>query len=124
MEEITYLDAKGAIVTSTRITIGGKTYATRNVGSVGITERPKPRWPFWFVLLGLLILVGSLGSRSGGAGFIGFVISAMGAVGYFTPRKLALTLMAGAGEVVALESTDKAGIQALHDAIVQAISGR
>lgn len=36
MEEITYMNAPGATVTSTRIAIGAQTFATRNVGSVAI----------------------------------------------------------------------------------------
>lgn len=62
MEEITYLNAPGATVTSTRIAIGAQTFATRNVGSVAIETAKKPSWPLWVGIIGAFMVVSAPGA--------------------------------------------------------------
>jgi hypothetical protein len=123
MEEITYLNAPGATVTSTRIAIGAQTFATRNVGSVAIETAKKPSWPLWVGIIGAFMVVGTW-RDFGAATIMGVVMLAAAGAVMFKPASLTLKLHAGGGEIIALQSTDKAAIQALHDAIVQAISAR
>lgn len=123
MEEITYLNAPAATVTSSRITIGAQTFATRNVGSVAVETVDKPGWPLWAGIIGLLLVLGTW--RDFGAGTImGCVLLAAAVSIWLKPATLRLKLHAGGGEIVALESTDRASINAMHAAIVSAISAR
>ena len=125
MEEITYLSTPGATVTSSRIAIGMQTFATRNVGSVSVERVDKPSWPIYMGLVGGAMTISAATSSSFGAsGIMGVVILIGCAAVALSPIKLRLKLMAGGGEVVALESTDKAAVTALHQAIVSAIAAR
>lgn len=124
MDEITYLNTTSATVTSSRIVIGAHTFATRNVGSVVVQTVDKPGWPIYIGLIGAAMLIGSVTSGFGVSGVMGFVMLAAAAGVLFSPQKLKLKLVAGGGEVVALETTDRIAINALHQAIVQAISVR
>ncbi len=124
MDETTYLDAPGATVTSSRIVIGSQTFATRNVGSVAVQEVAKPRWPIFAIVIGGLIALGTQSSGFSAATVVGLALAGGGAMVLFSPTKLRLKLMAGGGEVVALESTDQAAVNTLHQAIVKAIAAR
>lgn len=125
MEEVTYLESPGASVTSARITIGNQTFATRNVGSVAVETVSKPNWPIYVGLIGAAMTIsGATGKDFGASGVMGVaILIGCGAVA-FAPTKLRLKLMAGGGEVVALESTNKTAVNALHQAIVKAIAAR
>lgn len=124
MEEITYLDAPGASVTSTRITIGNQTFATRNIGSVAVAEVPKPKWPILIGLVGAAMAAGALSGGFSATTVMGLAMVAGAAAVLFAPAKLRLKLNAGGGEIMALETTDRAVIDALHQAIVKAIAAR
>ena len=124
MDEITYLDVPGATVTSTRIVIGEHTFATRNIGSGRVQEVDKPKWPIYIGLIGGAMLISSISGGLSASGVMGFVMVAAAAGVFFSPRKLMLKLVAGSGEVAALETTDRVAINTLHQAIVQAISVR
>lgn len=125
MEEVTYLESPGASVTSTRITIGNQTFATRNVGSVAVETVSKPNWPIYVGLIGAAMTISAVtGKDFGASGVMGVaILIGCGAVA-FAPAKLRLKLMAGGGEVVALESTNKTAVNTLHQAIVKAIAAR
>lgn len=125
MDETTYLSTPGATVTSSRIVIGNQTFATRNVGSVSVEQVAKPGWPIFVGLIGAAMTISAItGKDFGASGVMGVaILIGCGAVA-FSPPKLRLKLMAGGGEVVALESTDKAAVNALHQAIVNAIAAR
>lgn len=121
MDEQVFLELDGATVTSSKIVIGASTYATRNVGSVRIDPIPMPLMPFLVGLVGLVMM-----SR-GNADSLGFGLFILAIAGYWIYSKLGrkkLILLAGSGEVVALETKDSDLLQQLHDAIVSAISAR
>lgn len=124
MEETTYLESPGASVTSTRITIGNQTFATRNVGSVAVAEVPKPKWPILVRLVGAAMAAGALSGGFSATTVMGLSMVAGAAVVLFSPAKLRLKLNAGGGEIMALETKDRAVIDALHQAIVKAIAAR
>jgi uncharacterized membrane protein len=124
MEETTYLESPGASVTSTRITIGNQTFATRNVGSVAVAEVPKPKWPILIGLVGAAMATGALSGGFSATTVMGLAMVAGAAAVLFAPAKLRLKLNAGGGEIMALETTDRAVIDALHQAIVKAIAAR
>ena len=124
MEETTYLNAPAATVTSTRITIGNQTFATRNVGSVAVEEVAKPKWPIPIGIVGAAMAVSALSGRFSTVTIIGMVMIGGAAMALFSPKKLRLKLNAGGGEIMALETTDRGAIEALHRAIVNAIAAR
>lgn len=124
MEEVIYLESPGASVTSTRITIGNQTFATRNVGSVAVAEVPKPKWPILVGLVGAAMAAGALSGGFSATTVMGLAMVAGAAAVLFAPPKLRLKLNAGGGEVVALESTNKTAVNTLHQAIVKAIAAR
>lgn len=106
MEETTYLESPGASVTSTRITIGNQTFATRNVGSVAVAEVPKPKWPILVGLVGAAMAAGALSGGFSATTVMGLSMVAGAAVVLFSPAKLRLKLNAGGGEIMALETKD------------------
>lgn len=120
MEEVTYLQAGDVSVTSARIQIGSQTFATRNVGSVRIDHKGRAFWPLLLVMLGVFLMFGAE-SR-----VFGFLLAAIVLALWWwgSKPKATLVLLAGGGEVKALTSTDKAAIDQLHAAVVQAISAR
>lgn len=117
MEEQVFLSSGTTSVTSSKIVIGGNTYATRNVGSVRLHKIDMPAWPGLLILVGLLVCTQNI--------IFGLTVVVFGVAAAYTHKsKVQLLLMAGGGESMALESSDKAAVQALHDAIVAAISAR
>ena len=119
MEETPFIAENNALVTSTRIVLAGKTYATRNIGSVGISVM-KPRR-----LLPILLLIIGLVACLRDAIPIGVVLVLASALWLFISKATwQLKLMAGGGEVLALQSNDGPYIQRVHDAIASAISVR
>ena len=120
MEEAVYMDEPGLTVTSTRIVLGGQTFATRNVGSVKVKTIGRPMWPALAVIVGLLSFAGGDAAR----GF-GVLLLIVGAIAAWMKRpKQQLVLLTGGGEQTAYESRNKGQVQQVHDAIVQAISIR
>ena len=124
MDEITYLNTPTCTVTSSRIVIGAQTFATRNVGSVSIEKVKKPSWPWLLGVIGLAMMATSLSNGFGVSTIIGSALACGSGAVLFSPAKLKLKLNAGGGEVIALTSTNASEIDALHRAIVTAISAR
>lgn len=91
---------------------------------MAVQEVAKPRWPIFAIVIGALIALGTLSGGFSAATVVGLVLAGGGASVLFSPTKLRLKLMAGGGEVVALESTDQAAVNTLHQAIVKAIAAR
>lgn len=119
MEETEYLRQGTTLVTSSRIEVGGQTFAVRNVGSVKVTRPGRP----WGALLVAVVAIGPLVAESTrAAGFI--LLAAAGAWAWQKMRQRSLVLVSGGGEVVALQSTDAAAVESLRTAIAQAISAR
>jgi hypothetical protein len=118
MDEVEYLKGGSILITSTRIEIGGQTFAVRNVGSVKVT---KPGTPWIVGGLGVFVGLSAVLSQQWGmllitAGAAAWVWQQM--------RTRRLVLVSGGGETVALTSTDKATVEKLRAAIAQAISAR
>lgn len=118
MEEVTYLQAAGTLVTSSRIEIDGQTFAVRNVGSVKVQHKPR-KWigGAFVVLLGIGTLMSAVP--------VGLAFLALGAwLLYNGAPRAELVLVAGGGEVTAVSSRDAARVEALRAAVAQAISAR
>lgn len=118
MDEVVYLNEKGVTITSTKMVILGKTFATRNVGSVLTKDKGRPKWPWLLVLAGLP----QFPAHNTEVG-IGLVLIGL-AVWWFNFPTRSLVLVAGGGEVQAITSKDIPFVQRVHDAVVNAISAR
>lgn len=119
MEEAQFINEGEAVVTSTRVVLAGKTFATRNIGSVSQHKAvPSKFWPGVLIAVGLLCILG-------GGVPVGIVLIVVGAGLIWLRRPTyELRLIAGGGEVLALSSSDGAFVQRVHDAIVSAIAVR
>jgi hypothetical protein len=118
MEEVEYLKGGSILVTSTRIEIGGQTFAVRNVGSVKVTQPGTP-----WIVGGLGVLFGFAAVNSQQWLMLLFTAGAAAWV-WQQIRTRRLVLVSGGGETVALTSTDKVTVEKLRGAIAQAISAR
>src|SRR5437879_3549734 len=109
-EEQTFLSNAGSTVTSSRVVINGQTFATRNIGSVAIKEtRPNRVGPIVLILIGIPMFFGPWP--------VGVFFGAAGAIWLWVQSSTyRLVMMAGGGQVVALESNDGERVQELHDA--------
>jgi hypothetical protein len=119
MEEIEYLRSGTMLVTSTRVEIEGQTFAVRNIGSVKV-ERAGTPWIAAILALLCAPLLFVPDARIFGAAVIAGAIAWI--VQQLRVRKL--VLVSGGGETVALSSKDAAAVEALRNAIAQAISAR
>jgi hypothetical protein len=126
MEEHEFLSESGVLVTSSKVVLGSKTFATRNIGSVDVKEKiPKRTLPIVIILIGLIILGPGVEANAGGVVVFGLIIICIGVLTWVMQKaKYELILLAGGGEVLALESTDKSYIYKIHGAISEAISVR
>lgn len=119
MDEQTFLQNAAATVTSSRIVVNGKTFATRNVGSVSIaTLTPSKTAPGFMIIIGVICALAKAWAAAviiGGLGILWFIL---------LKDTYRLMMMAGGGEVMALESKDAPLIKTIHDAVAQAISVR
>lgn len=119
MEERVFFQGDGASVTSSKIVIGGNTYATRNVGSVRVEFKPASRG------VGIAMAVIGVFAMFSTAPAFGLILAVAGAViAMVAKSRSKLLLMAGGGESMALESSDVKYVNDLHMAIVEAISVR
>jgi hypothetical protein len=119
MEEENFLNNAAATVTSSRIVISGKTFATRNVGSVSVTVVPPNKaLPIILIIIGVLCAFGT-------AWIAALVFAGIGGLWlYSVSATYKLFMMAGGGEVMALESKDAGLVKSIHDAVAQAIAVR
>lgn len=118
MEEVTYLQAPGTLVTSSRIEIQGQTFAVRNVGSVKVVPKPR-KW-----IGGAFVLLVGVSALAGNAG-VGAALIAVGAwLLYAGAPRYSLVLVAGGGETTAVSSRDAGQVEAMRAAVAQAISAR
>jgi len=116
-DETTYFSAGTTLVTSSRIEIGGQTFAVRNVGSVKVVGGGRP----W---LGAFVALVGIGMAPSNLGW-GLAVLAVGA--YLMWQKYstrALVLVTGGGETTAMQSTNGKAVEALRSSIAQAISAR
>ena len=119
MDEQTFLTNGAATITSSRIVINGKTFATRNVGSVSIaTTVPSKVGPIVMIIIGAICALAK-------AWIAALIIAGLGALWLVGLKNTyRIMMMAGGGEVMALESKDAPLIKSIHDAVAQAISVR
>lgn len=125
MEELEYFRRGTLLVTSSRIEINGQTFAVRNVGSVMVAPAPKPILSSIFSSLALLIGITAASERLDGGSLFFIVIGLLlGAYAYYQSQLRRLVLVAGGGQIVALNSTDARLMEQTRAAIASAISGR
>lgn len=117
-EEQQFLNEGGVVVTSARVEIDGRTYATRNIGSVGV----RAPGVSWLACITTLIGVMCLAGQAYGIGFL--LVAAGGFWIYSSKQRRRLVLMAGGGEVLALQSRNPQQIEKVRAAIASAISVR
>ena len=117
MDEQVFLNDPGLLVTSSRIEIGGQTFATRNVGSVKLTAPGTSRVAVLLAILGVPV---ALSQPIVGVAMV--VLCAMWAYG--SSRRRELRMVAGGGEVLALSTSDAALAERARSAIASAIATR
>jgi hypothetical protein len=126
-EEVIYSDNTVSVSTS-RIVIGGTTYALRNITSVKMTFAPaKTGCAIALIVLGALIFV--VGLAQGGQTVIGSLLGGaiIGGLGFLWFRSCKtdyfVAIASSSGEVRALTSKDKSYVEkivaAINDAIIQ-----
>jgi len=103
------------MVTQSRLIVGGKTYAMRNISSVSNIEIESSKtFPGILMFIGLLMLFGPK--------VFGFVLIGVGAaIWYMLKNTFAVRISSNSGEANALESKSSGYIQDIVDAINQAM---
>jgi hypothetical protein len=119
MEEEVFLKLDSVVVSSTRVVLGKKTFATRNIGSIAVKDEPISLASFLLVFIGLACL------SSKDAMVFGIPLLIGSAIYIFSHwGKQTMTVVAGGGEVVAIKSQPRAFVQKVSAAIEQAIAVR
>lgn len=117
-EEQQFMNEGGVVVTSARVEIDGRTYATRNIGSVGV-RAPGVSWLACITaLIGLICFL----DKAYGIGVVLLVIGGLWI--YSSRQRRRLVLMAGGGEVLALQSRNPQQMEKIRAAIASAIAVR
>jgi len=117
MEEVSFLSEGSMVVTSSRIDLQGQTFATRNVSSVKVVEKP-------FNLLDALLLIVGIFSVLLQHWWVAIISLLFGIGSVYQKRtNSSLVLTTSGGEVVALQGR-KALIERVRVAVAQAISSR
>lgn len=123
-EKVYYSD--GAItITSTRAVLGGKTYAMANVTSVSLAENQEGAGCGCALLgVGALFALGGLSSAdTAGIGVLGIVIVVVGFL-WMNSSTYVVRIGSASGEANALQHRSREYIQAIVDAVNQAIIDR
>lgn len=120
MEEQIFLKAEGVLVSSTRVVLGKKTFATRNIGSISVIDEKVGLLPLLLAAVGLACLGGKDATVAVGVALL------LGTAIYIFARwgKQTMRVVAGGGEVVALQRQPKAFVQKVSEAIERAIAVR
>jgi hypothetical protein len=130
-EEKTYLKDSQVTVTSSRIVIGGKTYATRHITSVEIgSVRPNPAGPIILGIIGLSRLLCGIAGAVGSTLAAQVVVAGPGVVllaaaiflALRQKRSYTVMMTSAAGEVEALKTKDKGRVMQVVAAIQRAIN--
>lgn len=121
-----FLKEPDAFVSTARIIINKKTYATSNVTSVSsLVKKPKRFWPIIMVLFGGLALLGSFGSSDSSVSGISFFVLLVGVLWLVLVKTdYILMLLSSSGEHQALVSKDSGTIERIVQAINEAIVAR
>jgi hypothetical protein len=123
-EETIYSDNNVSVSTS-RIAVGGTTYALRNISSVKMTTTPaKIGCAIALILVGIVWALAIIGSKGGALGAI-VIGGACVTGGIFWLRAARadyhVTITSNAGEVRALTSKDRAYIEKIVGSVNEAI---
>jgi hypothetical protein len=126
MAEETYFSQGDVQVTNSRVVLGGKTYAMRNITSVTIGEIPPNRVPgIVLAVLGLCPLMGGFSDNGGALLVIGLIVIGLGiALAALVKTRYVVRLGSASGESDALTAPDVAYIRKIVDAINKAIVQR
>ena len=118
MEEKVFMEMGDDLVTSSRIVLAGKTFATRNVSAVSINNGSFGFVAGLIITLGLLFLIG-------GAWFFGLLVMVGGTwYGVSNSKERTIMLTTGGSEVPVKTTSDNELAQKLHDSISNAIAVR
>ncbi len=124
MEETTFLNEAGVLVTSTRIEVGGQTFATRNVGSVKVEKRGRPVLAGVVAFVGLSVSIPAKFSPAEPMGLFGWGLMLLAAYMLWERfSKASLVLVSGGGETTALRASN-ATIERVRVAVANAIAAR
>jgi hypothetical protein len=122
-EKVYYSD--GAItVTSTRAVLGSKTYAMANITSVSLGENQQAAGCGCALLVvGIFFALGLFSADTAVIGLIGLAMLAIGVV-LMKQKSYVVRIGSASGEANALDNKDRAYIQAIVEAVNQAIIDR
>lgn len=119
--EKTFYQDENVYVSQSRLVVGGKTYAMRNISSVTIYQNQKKNYgSFILILFGIfLAIIGAPNGKILGVIIIGFGI----AIIYFSGTKVdfSVQISSNSGESKALVSEDMEYIQKIVDSVNEAI---
>lgn len=118
MDETIFLTNRNVMVSSSRIEINGHTFATRNVGSVKLEGKGVSVVAIVLALFGFLMMFGATPV------FGACLLAGGGAWAWQSATRRTLKLMAGGGEVVALQTSDRKWAESVRSAIANAIAAR
>ena len=125
-KETTYYNGDQALVTSTRVRLGGRTFATAHIASVEVVEKPARR-TVWVLMAVAGLGVGILGATQGNEAIcmgIGALALVAGVVGTWVSRKLfVVTLLTGGSQVPAYALPRSDVAEGIAAAITKAITG-
>ena len=116
MQEMSFLQEPGFTVTSSRVDIAGRTFATRNIGSVNVVAPHRSEVGTLVGVVGLLALLA-------GADVLGLWLVIGGGLWAFINLNVRkLRVEADGGAILTLESCDAAMIERVRAAIARAMS--
>jgi hypothetical protein len=123
-EHLLYQDASGGLVSTTRAVLGGVTYPVSSVSSVRVLTVGKSCWGPWLLVIGLFAAISGYGEKSDGLLVFGVIALVAGAAIVFGKPEYAIALTTAGGEKTALKSKDRAAIDAIAEALNQAVIDR
>lgn len=133
-QEKTFFNAGGITVTTARFVVPGQTYAMSGVTSVqSIVRHPSRKGPFWMIVIGLFCLLAAIfvnnqpNNQEGrvGAGVLGAFLLVIGIIWWNSKRPVyAVRLTSASGETEACSSTDESHVDAIVNALNEAIVHR
>jgi hypothetical protein len=126
--ETVYLEDDRVLITSTRLSLDGTTYAIGSIGSVSVARRPNPHrnWFLAMVVVGPIGLFAFALPGMEGVGFLALVFLLAGVAGLagVFGTKYVLRLGGSGGRLGALMSSNRAYLEKIADATTRAIADR
>ncbi len=124
-QEHAFLQEPGILVSTTRIELAGQTFAMRNVGSVKVVNPGVSALAVFIVIVAFLFGVGQFVAAQVGGGVVALALAALAV--YWVYRGTAhrkRVLIAGGGEVIALQTHDVQFVERVRRAVADAIATR